>query len=153
MDHFIDIIKEMAESGKYSFKVPCLFSLLPHADTDMLYQVATIKTSVTKATVQKYLSAGEVVPCGPAPELTQADLDSTIKIVAQVGAEPYLQVLREHPDVDIIIGGRSYDPAPFAALAMFHGLGSVDNFGPAWHSGKIMVSRTDHYRWGFIEFR
>jgi hypothetical protein len=102
--------------------------------------VATIKTEIPKARIQKYFDAGEIVPCGPAPELTQQALDGTVKAVAQVGAEPYLKVLQENPDVDIIIGGRSYDPAPFAALAMFHGLGSVDDYGPAWHSGKIMVS-------------
>lgn len=122
VDYFVDVVREMAESGQYSFKL------------------ATIKTETPKSRVQEYLDKGEIVPCGPAHELTQKDLDGTVKMVAQVGAEPYLKVLREHPDVDIIIGGRSYDPAPFAALAMYHGLGSVDNYGPAWHSGKIMVS-------------
>lgn len=37
-------------------------------------------------------------------------------------------------DPDIILGGRSYDPAPFAAFSMHHG---VDP-GVAWHMGKIM---------------
>ncbi len=93
--------------------------------------------------MQSYLDKGEIIPCGPAPELNQRDLDSTIKMVAQIGAEPYLKLLQEQPDVDIIIGGRSYDPAPFAAFAMFHGLGSADNYAPAWHCGKIMVSDLD----------
>lgn len=102
--------------------------------------MATIKTQVEKSAVQPYLDSGRVEPCGPAPELTQAALDNTVKIVAQVGPEPYLKVLKEHPDVDIIIGGRSYDPAPFTAFAMFHGLGSSENYGPARHMGKILVS-------------
>lgn len=37
-------------------------------------------------------------------------------------------------DPDIILGGRSYDPAPFAAFSMFHGVEP----GTAWHMGKIM---------------
>lgn len=37
-------------------------------------------------------------------------------------------------DPDIIIGGRSYDPAPFAAFSMYHGAQP----GVAWHMGKIM---------------
>lgn len=77
-------------------------------------------------------------PCGPAPELSEEDLTNTIKVVAQIGAEPYLKVLKENPDVDIIIGGRSYDPSPFAALAVYHGFGVSGDNGPAWHYGKIM---------------
>lgn len=120
MDHFVNIVKEIADSSGYSFKV------------------ATIKAEVSKAAVRDYLHRGEIKPCGPVPDLTEEGLNSTIKIVGQMGPEPYLKVLREHPDVDIIIGGRSYDPAPFTALAMFHGLGSKDNYGPARHMGKIL---------------
>lgn len=103
-------------------------------------QLATIKTEVPKSRVQGCLDAGKVEPCGPVPDLTQRDLDSTVKIVAQVGPEPYLKVLNEHPDVDIIIGGRSYDPAPFIAFAQHHQLGSAGGYGPARHLGKILVS-------------
>jgi len=49
-----------------------------------------------------------------------------------MGMEPYLKALADDPD--IIIAGRSYDPAPFAAYAVYHGM----NAGPAWHCGKIM---------------
>lgn len=37
-------------------------------------------------------------------------------------------------DPDIILGGRSYDPAPFAGYCMFKGVSP----GAAWHMGKIM---------------
>jgi hypothetical protein len=110
----------MAEESRYSFKV------------------ATIKAEVAPDVVRGHLDAGRIQPCGPLPDLTAEALDNTIKIVGQMGPEPYLKVLREHPDVDIIIGGRSYDPAPFTALAMYHGLGSKDNYGPARHMGKIL---------------
>ncbi|KAJ5109843.1 hypothetical protein N7532_002488 [Penicillium argentinense] len=49
-----------------------------------------------------------------------------------MGAEPYIKALDRDPD--IIIGGRSYDPAPFAAFSMYHGVQP----GVAWHMGKIM---------------
>lgn len=46
--------------------------------------------------------------------------------------ERYLEALKDEPD--IIIGGRSYDPAPFAAFSIARGvLPDV-----AWHMGKIM---------------
>lgn len=35
---------------------------------------------------------------------------------------------------DIVLGGRCYDPAPFAAFSMYHGVRP----GVAWHMGKIM---------------
>lgn len=44
----------------------------------------------------------------------------------------FLKALEMHPDV--ILGGRCYDPAPFAAFAIYHGA----SLGVAWHMGKIM---------------
>lgn len=44
----------------------------------------------------------------------------------------YLEALKDDPD--IILAGRSYDPAPFAALCLARGV----NSGVAWHMGKIM---------------
>lgn len=43
-----------------------------------------------------------------------------------------MEALKDDPD--IILGGRSYDPAPFAAFSMYHGVEP----GTAWHMGKIM---------------
>lgn len=44
----------------------------------------------------------------------------------------YLEALKTRPD--IILGGRSYDPAPFAAFSIFHGVQPAIG----WHMGKIM---------------
>src|ERR1700761_1218575 len=44
----------------------------------------------------------------------------------------YLEAMKEDPD--IILGGRSYDPAPFAAFSIYHGVLPAI----AWHMGKIM---------------
>jgi hypothetical protein len=44
----------------------------------------------------------------------------------------YLEALKSDPD--IILGDRSYDPSPFAAFCMYHGVSD----GVAWHMGKIM---------------
>lgn len=46
----------------------------------------------------------------------------------------YMEALKQDPD--IILGGRSYDPAPFAAFCLSRGVVP----GVAWHMGKI-VSR------------
>lgn len=44
----------------------------------------------------------------------------------------FLKALESSPD--IILGGRCYDPAPFAAFSIYHGVRP----GVAWHMGKIM---------------
>ena len=43
-----------------------------------------------------------------------------------------MEALKSEPD--IVLAGRSYDPAPFAAFCLSRGVDA----GPAWHMGKIM---------------
>ena len=50
------------------------------------------------------------------PPLTLSDIDESVHIVAQMGAEPILAALQQHPDVDIVVAGRAYDPSPYAAF-------------------------------------
>ena len=59
--------------------------------------------------------------------------------MAQMGAEPFAKVLAERPDVDIIVSGRSYDPAPHAGFCMLHGIDP----GVYWHMGKIVECGAD----------
>ena len=44
----------------------------------------------------------------------------------------YIEALKDDPD--IILGGRSYDPAPFAGFCLHKGISAAT----AWHMGKIM---------------
>lgn len=73
--------------------------------------------------VSERLKAGEIVGCGSfVPPLTQAAVDKTPRIVAQMGPEPFVQAMTENPDFDIIIGGRGYDPAPYIAWCVYNAL-------------------------------
>jgi hypothetical protein len=63
-----------------------------------------------------------------------------------MGPEPYLDVMDAHPDYNVIVGGRSYDPSPYVAYAYrafgtgqtsLHGL-SKEQLGGILHMGKIM---------------
>ncbi|PYI11229.1 hypothetical protein BO78DRAFT_393215 [Aspergillus sclerotiicarbonarius CBS 121057] len=99
-------------------------------------KVVKIYAEVSKDIVQSELDAGRITPCGDAvPELQQNDVEDASRIVAQMGIEPYLKAMEEHPDFDVIIGGRSYDPAPYAAFCVHKGFPNLDI---AWHMGKIM---------------
>jgi hypothetical protein len=116
VDAFLDIIGEVAAHEGYRLKVAAIY-----ADID-------------KAEITRKIGAGRVAPCGPVPELNASEVAAATCIVAQMGAEPYLKVLDQHGDVDVIVSGRSYDPAPFAAVGLREGFDP----GVCWHIGKIM---------------
>ena len=97
-------------------------------------RIAAIRSSVPKDIVRDGLKRGRVSPCGSAPELTAADIEETVDIVAQMGAEPFARAMNDHPDADIIITGRAYDPAPHAGFCMGRGIDP----GLYWHMGKII---------------
>lgn len=74
--------------------------------------IITIDSEIDKAYVKEKLGKGEVSPCSRAvPDLTVKDIDEATRLVGQMGLEPYVKAMSDHPDFDIIIGGRSYDPA------------------------------------------
>ena len=98
--------------------------------------VLSIYAEVSKDLVRQKLDDGLISPCGKAvPQLLATDVDDSTRIVAQMGHEPYLQAMHDHPDFDIIVGGRAYDPAPYAAFCIYHGF---EDLGIAYGMGKIM---------------
>lgn len=86
--------------------------------------------------------------CGACvPALTPDDIASAKTIVAQIGSEPYIDVMTAHPDFNVILGGRSYDPAPYAAYCAWQLRRQQphlteeqveERFGGFIHMGKIM---------------
>lgn len=66
------------------------------------------------------------------PDLTEESLLSTNGVVAQMGAEPILKALEAKAQV--IVCGRAYDPAPFAAAGIFRG----HDAALCYHLGKIL---------------
>ena len=89
-----------------------------------------------------------IVGCGSSvPQLTQDDINVTPTIVAQMGPEPFVQAMMANPDFDIIVGGRSYDPAPYIAWCAYNALGQKtgsvadlgkDVMGSFAHMGKLL---------------
>ncbi len=98
-------------------------------------KVAAIYSDVDKSLVHERFDAGQVTPCASAPPASRADIEKSEHIVAQMGAEPILEVLRENPGLDVLVAGRAYDPAPYAAFCQLHG---IQDPGIFWHMGKIM---------------
>jgi len=114
LDWNIEIIREIARENRLSFKM------------------AVIPADVTHEEVNAKFDAGEISPLKPAPELKKDDIAKTTNIVAQMGIEPFIKALEG--GADVIIAGRTYDPAVFAALAVKQGY----DRGLAIHLGKIL---------------
>jgi Domain of unknown function (DUF4387)/Acyclic terpene utilisation family protein AtuA len=99
-------------------------------------EIIRIYAELDKDIVTRNWKDGLVTPCTPAvPELHISDINDATRIVAQMGLEPFLKAMNENPTFDIIIGGRAYDPAPYAAFCLWKGF---TDLGIAYHMGKIM---------------
>ncbi|MEY9873066.1 hypothetical protein ABH931_002547 [Streptacidiphilus sp. MAP12-33] len=102
------------------------------AERGLRLRTAVIASDVEQDAVLDALRAERIgaVPFGP--ELTEDDVRASTHIVAQLGAEPLVEALRD--GADLVLAGRAYDPAVFAALPLLHGFDE----GLALHLGKIL---------------
>ena len=116
VEFILDVIREIVRSNGTSLRV------------------AAIDADIPKTLVKQRLAEGRISPCGPVPPLVEQNIDDAVNIVAQMGAEPFMRALDEDPGLDVIVAGRAYDPAPYAALCLRRGIDP----GIAWHMGKIM---------------
>lgn len=133
LQEILDIIEDLArEDGNdaYSFKTVGIFS------------------GIDKSLIKERLKAGAISGCGACvPPLTEEDIDASVRVVAQMGPEPFIDAMAANPDFDIIAGGRAYDPAPYVAYCAY--LAGVDmndwsnptvqrQVGGFTHMGKIL---------------
>jgi hypothetical protein len=72
------------------------------------------------------------MPMPGAPELDEARVDRCARLVAQMGAEPFIEALDE--GADVVLAGRACDSAIFAAAAVRAGFDE----GLGLHAGKIL---------------
>ena len=112
-------------------------NIIQDHSTEKGYKLKLIKIygGIRKEAVHEALDAGKISPCGAVQQLEHQDVDDASRIVAQMGVEPFLKAIDEHPDYDVIIAGRSYDPAPYAAYCFANGM---ENAGNAFNMGKVM---------------
>ncbi len=94
--------------------------------------LAVIPADVPREMVRQKLRRGLIRPLGPVPPLSEDDLETTTAVVAQMGVEPFLAALEG--GAQVVLAGRAYDPAPFAAAPLAAGM----PMGLALHMGKIL---------------
>ena len=110
----LDILKEIAEGEDLHFKLAVI-----HSEQDKDY-------------LKKKLGEGKITSLGPVPELTEAAIEKSVRVVAMMGAEPIINALKG--GAEVVLAGRSSDSAIFAAPAL------LENYpkAAAWHLGKIV---------------
>lgn len=99
---------------------------------DLHFKMATIGAEVDKDRVLQRLKEGRVKPLGPVPDLTAEDVSGSVRIVAQMGVEPFIDALDK--GAQVIVAGRANDPSMFAALPIREGFDK----GLALHMSKIL---------------
>jgi Acyclic terpene utilisation family protein AtuA len=116
VDRYIDIVQDLAKQHDIPrFKLGYFYSEL------------------TRDTVRARMRGGDTVRgLDGRPDLTDAELDATDRIVAVAGVHPYMKLL--DMGADVIIGGRSSDCAIFAAPAIRAGYPQA----LAYFYGKVM---------------
>ena len=96
-------------------------------------RTAVIWADIPDAEVAEAMRHDRIEKMSPnVPDLTEETMAETNGVVAQMGVEPVLKALAEHPD--LVICGRAYDPAPFAAVGIFRG----HDEALCYHMGKIL---------------
>ncbi len=96
------------------------------------FRLALIHSEVDRDWLKGKIGAGRVTPLGSAAALSADVVDRAERIVGMMGPQPYMKALAG--GAQVILAGRSTDPAPWAALAMHHGIPPA----PAWFAGKML---------------
>lgn len=95
-------------------------------------RVGLIGADIPADDVIAAMGRDEVVPTGSVEPLREKSVRDSTHIVAQMGVEPIIDALQQ--GCDIVLAGRAYDPAVFAALPIMRGYDA----GLAIHLGKIL---------------
>jgi hypothetical protein len=101
-------------------------------EENLSFRLGIISADVEKEMAKAALRAGKITPMPFAPELTEEAIDASCHLVAQMGNEPLVKAFQA--DCNVILAGRCYDPANFAALPIMLGYDP----GLAIHMGKIL---------------
>jgi len=96
------------------------------------FRTAVIGAEVDKSWLKQQMARGRTSPLDLDTPLTHAEVDRSVRIVAQMGYEPFMRAL--DMGAEVVIAGRAYDPAPIGALPMRAGFDP----GLVIHMGKIL---------------
>ena len=96
------------------------------------FKLAVIRAEIEKSTVKEAVRDGRVRTMGTGPDLTEEQVDESVRIVGQMGIGPMVSALEAQADV--IVAGRACDTAIYACMAAMEGF----DMGLAYHMAKIV---------------
>jgi len=96
------------------------------------FKLAVIHAEQDKAEIKRRAAAGRVHGLAHQPPLTDATIDRATRIVGMMGPEPFIEAL--DTGAQVVLAGRSSDPAPWAAAITRAQLPPA----PAWYAGKML---------------
>ena len=114
LDVVSDIVREIAREEKLAFRL------------------AMIRSDQTRQDVHRWAQEKRLRPLRNVPEISAEAIESSSNIVAMMGPEPFAKAL--DGGAQVVLAGRSSDPAPWAACAMRSQLPPA----PAWYAGKML---------------
>ncbi|KAG7417940.1 hypothetical protein Forpe1208_v004403 [Fusarium oxysporum f. sp. rapae] len=115
---------------------------------DYAFNTISLFSNINKATILERLKQGRLTGCGPCvPPATEFEINESLRVVAQMGYEPFFDAMTANPDFNIIIGGRAYDPSPYVAFCVYQLTRQSNHLsveelhsrlGGFYHMGKIL---------------
>lgn len=96
------------------------------------FKMALIHAEQDKGDLKKRLREKKIHPLGRMAELEEETIDRAERVVAMMGPEPFMAALEA--GAQVILAGRSSDPAPWAACAQRAQISPA----PAWFAGKML---------------
>lgn len=114
VDNIVKMVRTIAREDGLSFKLAII-----HSEQD-------------RNEVARWVDQGRVKALGGRPELDRETVMRSARIVGAMGPEPYIEAL--DAGAQVIISGRSTDPAPWAAAVLRAQLPAA----PAWYAGKML---------------
>jgi Acyclic terpene utilisation family protein AtuA len=113
VDWTLDIAREVASENGLSFRTGVIYS-----EQDKSY-------------LKNLLRENRIRPLDPAPQIDEAVIDRSTRIVGMMGVEPLQRALAG--GAEFVLAGRCSDSALYAALPILRGFPQ----GLAWHAGKV----------------
>jgi hypothetical protein len=102
------------------------------AEHGLRFRMAVIHAEIGRDFVLDRLARSRVRPCGQVADLRARDVEESVRIVGQMGVEPYIHAL--DAGAEVIVAGRSCDTSIFAALPLRAGF----DRGLTMHQAKLI---------------
>jgi hypothetical protein len=96
------------------------------------FKLALIHAEQDKTSIKHRVAAGRVRALAHQPPLSDETIERATRIVGMMGPEPFIEAL--DAGAQVVLAGRSSDPAPWAAATIRAQLPPA----PAWYAGKML---------------